>query len=361
MAEPMSSNEIEDVLSSIRRLVAQDLKPADRARLAAVADTAQKLVLAPEQRVEDASGKFATVRRPSRRAAFPPVDSVLADVASSDGTPRSVAQSADLRQFSLGEDAALREAEARLAAQQAEWNEIEARAAQAEAARHFAEEHQPAAEDHSPAPQGYPTEATEHPTEATAWQTPDPVSSLRNEDYEDSDSYNAPDEDSFRIDPNARLFDVAPNAFDGHKLDAPAEPDWRRSEAAAFDEAEIGHSADEHVDESAEVPQSLNGTIEPDVDWANAAEARVIAELAGEAVQEEVFAQAKEAFREPNFSAAPPQSAPEVLFDEDVLRAMVQAIFREEMAGPMGERITRNIRKLVRAEVGRMLAAHELE
>ena len=111
----------------------------------------------------------------------------------------------------------------------------------------------------------------------------------------------------------------------------------------------------------AETPQSLQGTIEPDVDWANAAEARVIAELAGEAVEEEVFNQAKEAFREPNFTAAPQQAAPEVLFDEDVLRAMVQAIFREEMAGPLGERITRNIRKLVRAEVGRMLAAHELE
>jgi hypothetical protein len=350
----MSSNEIEDVLSSIRRLVAQDLKPADRARLAAVADTAQKLVLAPEQRVEDASGKFATVRRPSRRAAFPPVDSVLADVASSNGTPRPAAQSASLRQFSLGEDAAQREAEARLQAQQAEWNEIEARAAQAEAARLFAQEHQPAAENHNPA-------AQEQPTEATAWHTPDHSPSLRNEDYEDSDSYDAPDEDGFSIDPNARLFDVAPNAFDGHKLDAPAEPEWRSNEAAAFDQAEIEHSADEPADDNGEAPQSLHGTIEPDVDWANAAEARVIAELAGEAVQEEVFAQAKEAFREPNFSAAPPLSAPEVLFDEDVLRAMVQAIFREEMAGPMGERITRNIRKLVRAEVGRMLAAHELE
>lgn len=354
MAEPMSSNEIEDVLSSIRRLVAQDLKPADRARLAAVADTAHKLVLAPEQRVEDASAKFATVRRPSRRAAFPPVDSVLADVASSDGAPRSAAQRANLRQFSLGEDAAQREAVARLEAQQAEWNEIEARAAQAEAARHFAEKHQPAAENHSLA-------AQEHPTETTAWQMPDHAPSLRNEDYEDSESYDAHADVGFKIDPNARLFDVAPNAFDGHKLDAPAEPDWHSNEVAAFDEAEIGHSGDEAVDESAEVPQSLHGTIEPDVDWANAAEARVIAELAGEAVQEEVFAQSKEAFREPNFSAAPPQSAPEVLFDEDVLRAMVQAIFREEMAGPMGERITRNIRKLVRAEVGRMLAAHELE
>jgi hypothetical protein len=354
MAEPMSSNEIEDVLSSIRRLVAQDLKPADRARLAAVADTAQKLVLAPEQRIEDAAGKFATVRRPSRRAAFPPVDSVLADVAAVDGAPRPSAQSPSLRQFSLGEEAAQREAEARQEAQQAEWREIEARAAAAEAAKQAAEDQQFAAENQNRAAEA------EQPVETAAWHAPDHAPSLRSEDYEDSDSYDAPDQDSFKIDPNARLFDVAPNAFDGQKLDTPPEPEWRSSEPTAFDEAEIDHSAEEHEDDRAQ-SQSLHGTIEPDVDWANAAEARVIAELAGEAVEEQVFSQAKEAFREPNFNAAPAQSAPEVLFDEDVLRAMVQAIFREEMAGPMGERITRNIRKLVRAEVGSMLAAHELE
>jgi len=294
------------------------------------------------------------VRRPSRRAEFPPVDSVLADVASLDGTPRSAAQSPNFGQFSLGEDAVRREAEARLEAQQAEWREIEARAAQVEAGKHAAEDHQLAAEDRN-------RTAEDRPTEPTEWQSQGLAPSLRHEDYDDSDSYDAPDVDGFRIDPNARLFDVAPNAFDGHKLDAPPEPDLPNTEPAAFDEAEIDHGADEHVEDSAEVLQSLHGTIEPDVDWANAAEARVIAELAGDAMQEEVFFQAKEAFREPSFSAAPPQSAPEVLFDEDVLRAMVQAIFREEMAGPMGERITRNIRKLVRAEVGRMLAAHELE
>ncbi len=354
MAEPMSSNEIEDVLSSIRRLVAQDLKPADRARLAAVADTAQKLVLAPEQRIEDAAGKFATVRRPSRRAAFPPVESVLADVGGFDSAP-----SPQSRQFSLGEETAKREAEARLEEQQAEWREIEARAAATEAAKHFGAEQQPADEKYHTA-QDHRPPALEDSNDS-AWQPADRAPSLRSEDYEDSDSYDASGEDRFRIDPNARLFDMAPNAFDGHKLDAPPEPDWRSSESAAFHDAEINHSADEQADDRADAAQSLHGTIEPDVDWANAAEARVIAELAGEAVEEEVFSQAKEAFREPNFNAAPPQASPEVLFDEDVLRAMVQAIFREEMAGPMGERITRNIRKLVRAEVGRMLAAHELE
>lgn len=322
MAEPMSSNEIEDVLSSIRRLVAQDLKPADRAKLAAVADTAQKLVLAPEQRVEDGA-KFATVRRPSRRAAFPPVDTVLAGVALDDGARE--AAMAPQQGFSLGADVAAREAEARLAAQADEWREIEARAGAADAAPEMG---------------------------ASADQAQDAPPALQPV-YDDADAYEPPQGDAFTIDPNARLFDMAPNAFAGQRLDPEPEPQWQNPEPEVLQDSDIAPEE--------EAAPSLQGTIEPDEAWANAAEARVIAELAGEAVEEEVFQQAKEAFREPNFSATPPQSAPEVLFDEDVLRAMVQAIFREEMAGPMGERITRNIRKLVRAEVGRMLAAQELE
>ena len=48
-------------------------------------------------------------------------------------------------------------------------------------------------------------------------------------------------------------------------------------------------------------------------------------------------------------------------FDEDVLRELVRDMLREELAGKMGERITRNIRKLVRAEIARALAAQEFE
>jgi len=162
-----------------------------------------------------------------------------------------------------------------------------------------------------------------------------------------------PEAGDFSVDPNARLFDMAAGAFQDHAFATDDPNGWQ--------DVHPTETAPEPDAADADSGASLQGTIEPDSDWADAAERRVIAELAGEAVQDEVFEQAKETFREPNFSAAATGPAPDVLFDEDVLRAMVQAIFREEMAGPMGERITRNIRKLVRAEVGRMLAAHELE
>ncbi|MCI5038127.1 MAG: hypothetical protein MRY81_00420 [Donghicola eburneus] len=46
--------------------------------------------------------------------------------------------------------------------------------------------------------------------------------------------------------------------------------------------------------------------------------------------------------------------------NEDMLRAMVAQIVREELQGEMGERITRNVRKLIRREINRALAIQDL-
>lgn len=51
----------------------------------------------------------------------------------------------------------------------------------------------------------------------------------------------------------------------------------------------------------------------------------------------------------------------ELSFDEEVLRDLVRDLLREELQGDLGERITRNIRKLVRAEIARAGATAELE
>ncbi|MEM7709223.1 MAG: hypothetical protein AAF264_00385 [Pseudomonadota bacterium] len=52
------------------------------------------------------------------------------------------------------------------------------------------------------------------------------------------------------------------------------------------------------------------------------------------------------------------QSAP---VDEAALRALVADVVREELAGELGERITRNVRKLVRRELRRMLTSDGLD
>ncbi|WP_299553225.1 hypothetical protein [uncultured Tateyamaria sp.] len=51
----------------------------------------------------------------------------------------------------------------------------------------------------------------------------------------------------------------------------------------------------------------------------------------------------------------------EDVLDEDALRDLVSDIVREELQGALGERITRNVRKLVRREIHRALAAQDLE
>jgi hypothetical protein len=55
-----------------------------------------------------------------------------------------------------------------------------------------------------------------------------------------------------------------------------------------------------------------------------------------------------------------PEGSDPGILDEARLRAMVRDILRQELQGPLGERITHNIRKLVRAEIARALAAREL-
>ncbi|MEO3415447.1 hypothetical protein AAFO92_12390 [Roseovarius sp. CAU 1744] len=51
----------------------------------------------------------------------------------------------------------------------------------------------------------------------------------------------------------------------------------------------------------------------------------------------------------------------EAMLDEEALRDMVSDIVRQELQGALGERITRNVRKLVRREIHRALASQELE
>ncbi|WP_323785535.1 hypothetical protein [Thalassovita sp.] len=51
----------------------------------------------------------------------------------------------------------------------------------------------------------------------------------------------------------------------------------------------------------------------------------------------------------------------DAILDEDALRELVADIVRQELQGALGERITRNVRKLVRREIHRALTSHELQ
>ncbi len=52
---------------------------------------------------------------------------------------------------------------------------------------------------------------------------------------------------------------------------------------------------------------------------------------------------------------------PLAVLDEAALQEVVRQMIREELQGTLGERITRNVRKLVRAEINRALMARDLD
>ncbi len=49
------------------------------------------------------------------------------------------------------------------------------------------------------------------------------------------------------------------------------------------------------------------------------------------------------------------------ILDEQALRALISDVVRQELQGPLGERITRNLRKLVRRELHRALTSKDFE
>lgn len=58
---------------------------------------------------------------------------------------------------------------------------------------------------------------------------------------------------------------------------------------------------------------------------------------------------------------APDLMAEDTILDEDSLRDLVAQIVREELQGELGERITRNVRKLVRREIHRALTLQDFD
>lgn len=52
---------------------------------------------------------------------------------------------------------------------------------------------------------------------------------------------------------------------------------------------------------------------------------------------------------------APPRIGGAPILDEEALRNVVNTIVRDELQGELGDRITRNLRKLIRREIGAMI------
>ncbi len=148
--------------------------------------------------------------------------------------------------------------------------------------------------------------------------------------------------------------------------DALPVPEWPESSwiapdvISAVDEAEVVALTDSaagwaQADDAVDGPRHIDapGDAAPVDSAGDAAEAAALAALAD--VDEDAGHDAAEAGAEDGVEPGLTE------LDEDMLRNIVRDIIREELHGSLGERITRNVRKLVRAEINRAMAARDLE
>lgn len=265
MSEPMSAGEIEDVLSSIRRLVSEELRPMQRAAKVQVSDA--KLMLTPALRVVvDAA----------------PASEDLGDVVG------LVADALD--QTTEFEDAA---------------GDIGPHVPMAP----MAWDAEPEITDEAGKFESFVFQSRHHPAVMA-----DAVE------------------------------DVHPSKED-HLASAP-EPE---PEGTGASDQEWPKDAPESAHSWGDEPELIE-----DPHWANQAEAEVMAALSAQTADPDTAERSKPTGAEPIFGD-------EVRFDETVLRDLVRDLIREELQGTLGERITRNVRKLVRVEVARALSLHDFD
>lgn len=309
MSEPMSNHEIEDVLSSIRRLVSEDLRPTPKASQAAAQDDAKPNADNSMVKASPAAGAKLLLT-PSLRVIEEPAE---ADISEEENDDTSSFDMEDGQDADPGE-AAFSSSEDEIAAAHPESDEMQDVVARLGAAV------------------GEEDEDWESPVgDPPAW-----------DEVALSDSQSGSGSQS-----RLHFRPTEADTSDGG-------PEFLQEEAASdLDGQGFGSSAAadaDYVEDLAEpeeepVVQKRRFVSPPTDDWAEAAEAEVRAEL-----EREVEASTESMF-----------AGTEVTFDEEVLRDLVRDIIREELAGTLGERITRNVRKLVRAEIARALAVREFE
>jgi hypothetical protein len=329
MSEPLTSHEIEDVLSSIRRLVSEDLRPARAAMAAAQATKAapvaeaEKLMLTPALRVvPDVIAEPAVGASTAPDAVVADTDDVAVDFAQ--GVEFPLPTPGDVSDEPDGFDGD----------QTVEAGGNEPLGLGPDLAAAFPD---PTAEIYDDAGLGdeSPLSPMMAATDDVLWAAPGEVEPGETELVEDL--VTAP---------------AAATQVHGHwtAQDLPGV-DWVEEESDWAEPSPIPFVAH---------PRKPDLTVDPLARaWADRAEEAVRAELGGVS------------------TAMPPPAAPEPqaevargpgLFDgdeaeldEEMLREIVRDIIREELAGALGERITRNVRKLVRVEINRALAAREFE
>ncbi len=308
MSDPVTNTEIEDVLTSIRRLVSEN-RPLSEGEdtEAPVATTAFDISPASKDLSEVASAPveapLALVLTPALRVADDPVEEAD-DISSED----SGGQDEPVESLDAGEDCEAAFDEAPLPVDETDVAEhYDEAILSGETSVDLQEEELEAASEPAPVKDGVTGEVS-------SW---------------DDGAATTP-------------FDAASDAAPEETVDVEQPFDFKQVLEARIHQFRDATST-EDVTNAAE-----------DHDTPNMADA-ITDELRGRMPED--LAEAIDVSGEEVFSEAMDDAAE---IDEAMLREMVADIVRQELQGALGERITRNVRKLVRREIHRALAAHDL-
>lgn len=388
MSEPVSNAEIEDVLSSIRRLVSENSGAIRRGRDDEQA--AEKLVLTPAFRVDEDEGAADAAEAPSDvialDAKLEPVESEGPDTETLEAHVAAAVEEAAAEAEPAGEGDAAAEAMPEAAAQPD---------APSESAMPESDDE---ASDGEPGPDIAETDAQSLLERRIAEL--EAVIARSSADFEPDGSEAEDVPQAVALDP-VEAPAAAVNEVHGPAPDE-AAPEMELSEAVvpetivpepvvpetAAEEPAPDEATVDVVEEEAvlEAEVALEPTAPADAAEDAGAEAAPevsveVTETAEDAAQEwddfSLDAVAAAAGYEANFEAAsemvveealPEEAAPEeasaadeTVLDEDALRELVARMVREELQGNVGERITHNVRRMVRREIARALALQNFE
>lgn len=353
MSEAMSSGEIEDVLSSIRRLVSEDLRPAsqtgakpvDRAPEAPAAPLPLSRIVAPDTPAPEPKKLLLT---PALRVVTSDPESAAASVTLRPTAPLYRPQSTAPKETDGRDDGLFGTIDLKPRKSSQDMNDVVSTIATAV----------------DEADSQWESETGDASFEGLDWETP-----LWEEDRSETPATKEEPEADTRMDAPAADAD-APVVEEG-LVDLPEDLEQESVSQNAMsltaEDWEASEDTDPTLAEEAAIPQFSRRFLQ---DVSDKAEAEAVAEIL-RATQAEHFG--KEDPEDRGYSDT--ASAYDVdqdadgaysenqggYFDEAVLRDLVRDLIREELGGTLGERITRNVRKLVRAEINRALTARDFE
>ncbi|KEJ89195.1 hypothetical protein [Sulfitobacter donghicola] len=370
MSEPVTNEEVEDVLSSIRRLVSEDKRPLAGLRSASAEavpmpeaeqepapEVVDRFVLTPALRVTDQQDVAAVADDAG------PLDlgSVARNTWAEDETV--VAENEPMMLFP-----AAQEASAEAGAQDGDTDIAalvhEAVETQEQSSEDLQDEGDYSDESYWETPElAEPAQVHEESAEHMhAQEHSGDADADWNVDENDRYSSDLVEEDAHEADFHT-IEEVIVNDAPEAVFEAPAEAPNEAANASVLTdkiaalEAAVGEIAQDWEPDG-EIEEELTSTVTSAMAW----EDNVDLDATGEPIHaafDDAPLEAEEIPEEPHADSDAGEEEP--LMDEAALRDLVSEIVRAELQGALGERITRNVRKLVRREIHRALTAQDME